>query len=142
MPRQGQKRELDKGLRSVVADNVQRLMQGKIDSATALAKEAGVGRRTVDRLLDCNTAANLDTLQAVAAALNVQPWELVAGGEARSVLSRVFAPPVPDSRLGPAWTRPDRRKPLLQGGASIELRTKRKTPEYSADARAKVKAKR
>lgn len=113
MPREGQKRKLDRGLREVVARNLRRLMDGSegLETATALGKKSGLGRRTVDRALDQKTAANLDTLWALCGALDCQPWELVTDTDAQGILGKVFGKPVRDSRLGKNWTRPD--KPLL-----------------------------
>jgi hypothetical protein len=112
VPRKG-KRELGRDLRGVVAKNLRRLMDGSEDlqTATALGKASKLGRRTVDRALDQSTAANLDTIQALCTALNCQPWELVTDADAQGILGKVFGKPVRDSRLGTAWTRPD--KPLL-----------------------------
>jgi DNA-binding Xre family transcriptional regulator len=126
MPRKGQERELDTGLRAVVSRNLRRLMDGSEDlqTATALGKKSGVGRRTVDRALDQSTAANLDTLWALCNALNCQPWELVTDAEAQGILGKVFGKPVKDSRLGSNWTRPD--KPLLDSrnkATEIPVRT-------------------
>lgn len=95
-----------------MAANVERLMRLEKNSktATALGKVSGVGRRTVDRLLKSSVAVNLDTLQAVADALGVSPWQLVLNGDAQKALSQVFGPHAPDERLGENWTRPDKKR--------------------------------
>ena len=90
-------------------------------TATALAKDLGVNRRTVDRMLACTISTTIDTLQAVSQRLLVEPWQLLLRSETQSALRKVFSTPVPDDRLGPAWTRPDRRKPLIQGSVSAKV---------------------
>lgn len=62
-------------MRAVVADNVRNL-KGE-ESATQLGKRSGVGRRTVDRLLESTHAATLDTIEALAKAFSVEPWQLL-----------------------------------------------------------------
>lgn len=72
MPSKGQKRELPKDLRVVLAESVKLRMEDQGLSATTLGKSSGVGRRTIDRLLSAKTATNIDTIQAIAEALELQ----------------------------------------------------------------------
>lgn len=116
MPKKGQTRDLPTDLRDVIADNLDQLMGVKNLTNTQLGAESGVGRNTVDRIRRKMVAANLDTIQAVAKALNVHPSLLLMKGGAAQ-LANVFATPVPDARLGAGWTRPDRR-PLIEGSGN------------------------
>lgn len=79
MPFDGQTRRVPKRLRVIVAANVRRLMNRTRDlsSPTNLGAKAGVGKRTVNRLLGMKNAATLDTIEAVADALDVDPYELL-----------------------------------------------------------------
>lgn len=78
MPKSGQSRTLPATLRVIVAANIERLMTQKdIPSSAVLANLAKVGRKTVDRLRSAHRAAQLDTVEAVAKALNVEAWELL-----------------------------------------------------------------
>lgn len=79
MTRRGKPRAAPQELRPVLARNVRRLMDSSADlqTATALGKRSGVGRRTVDRLLKCERAATVDTLLAIAKAFGAYPWQLL-----------------------------------------------------------------
>lgn len=112
MPKKGQTRELPTELRDVLADNLEVLMEKNGWNDGKVGQESGVGRNTVARVRKRTVAANLDTVQALANAFGVQPPVLLMHGGVRQ-LAAVFATPVPDAKLGTAWTRPD-RKPLLQ----------------------------
>lgn len=74
MPKKNQKRRLSTVLRATVSDSVRRIMG--TETATSLGKRAGIGRRSVDRLITAETAANLDTVEAVSTALGVEAWVL------------------------------------------------------------------
>lgn len=113
MPTEGQKRPIAQDLRNVVADNLKRLMAET--TSRQLEKRSGIGRRTIERAMKGEKGATLDTIQAIATALEVEPWQLLIRGEAHSLLAKVFAKPVPDARLGANWTRHDRRRPLIEG---------------------------
>lgn len=78
MPKKGQTRELSTRLRATVAKNVRSLMGEQ--TATALGESSGVGRRSVDRLLNETVATTLDTLEAVSNALGVPPDQLLVEG--------------------------------------------------------------
>lgn len=84
MPKRDQKRQLSKELRDVVAGNVKTL-KGE-ESNTQLGKRSGLGRRTVDRVLDSSNAATLDTLEALAIAFGVEPWQLLLKGYRKPVV--------------------------------------------------------
>ena len=111
MPKRGQTREhLPTDLRAVVAENVVELMAGRTDKF--MAKDSGVSYKAFERVKKRENTS-LDTLQAIAKALDVPPYLLLMKGAAQNYLHKVFSTPVPDARLGSGWTRPDIRKPLL-----------------------------
>lgn len=114
MPLKGQKRELPRDLREVLADNLNALM-GDEYTDTQVGNISGVGRNTVKRIRAKEVAANLDTVSAIATAFDIQPWLLLMKDGAASV-GKVFQTPAPDIKLGHNWTRPDRKQPLLQSG--------------------------
>lgn len=112
MPKKGQERQLPTELRGVLADNLEQLMERNGWNDYRVAAESGVGRNTVARVRKRTVAANLDTVQAIARAFEVQPAVLLMHGGVKQ-LAAVFSTPAPDHKLGSNWTRPDRR-PLLQ----------------------------
>ncbi len=80
MPRKGQKRTAPKGLRVIVARNLRKLMvvHEELKTATALGKASRIGRKTVGRMMDgTEHAITLDSLEAVAGALRVLPWQML-----------------------------------------------------------------
>lgn len=80
MPRNGQKRKAPHALRGLVAANVRRFMGRPGSGAPGpaeLGKKAKVGKRTINRLLGSENSATLDTIEAVADALGVFPYELL-----------------------------------------------------------------
>lgn len=73
-------------VRAVVAENLRRLMQAAADrgdtvlsTQKGVAKAAGVGLGTVQRILVAETAPAIDTLQDVAQAFDLDAWQLMAG---------------------------------------------------------------
>ena len=68
-------------LRSIVAENIQRLMDVRFQHAKdrymALAELSGLAKSTVQRAVSGETAANLDTLYCLATALRVKPTDLL-----------------------------------------------------------------
>lgn len=113
MPKRDQKRRERSELKAVLSENLKILLGGKPDFAK-LGKAAGIGRNTVIRAYKAENAATVDTIEALAEVMDIQPWLLLMRGGASSV-RQVFTKPVPDERLGARWTRPD-REPLLQSG--------------------------
>lgn len=83
-----------KSLREVLAENLQKVMARTPDADTGpkLEAKSGVGQSTVSRIINRQTAVNLDKLEAIAKALGVQPWELLLDSkESREeALRRVF----------------------------------------------------
>lgn len=63
--------------KSVVKVNLKALMLYKEMSVKALAKAAGVGRFTIDGMMDGTRNTGIETLQKVAAALGTQAWVLL-----------------------------------------------------------------
>ncbi len=91
-------------LRSIVAENLQRLMDLRFQSSTdrymALAQLSGLAKSTVQRAVSGETAANLDTLYCLATALRVKPTDLLVpffGVEALNPSSGIVsqAKPIP-----------------------------------------------
>ncbi|MGZ3235761.1 MAG: hypothetical protein ACXU8A_00125 [Burkholderiaceae bacterium] len=65
--------------KELAAANLAALMEGS-DSLGVLEKvaaKAGLGHGTVDRMRKAESAANLDTLDAVAHAFKIQAWQLI-----------------------------------------------------------------
>lgn len=50
---------------------------GARDKPRALAKDAGVGLYTVQRILEGSSGANLDTIEAIGKVLQAEPYELL-----------------------------------------------------------------
>ena len=71
-------------IRQVVADNLQRKMVARYGAnvsenarITRLAKEAKVGRSTLQRILKCEFATTVDRLEKLASALRCETYELL-----------------------------------------------------------------
>jgi DNA-binding phage protein len=65
-------------LRTLVARNVRAAAKRKRVALTALADFAGVSRSQVFAVLKSATSPTLDWIAKVAAALDVEPWQLLA----------------------------------------------------------------
>jgi hypothetical protein len=63
-------------LPAVFARNVWALMSASTDlqSQSALAKKAGIGQATIDRILECTPGTRLDNIGKIAWAFGVNPW--------------------------------------------------------------------
>lgn len=94
----------------MLAENVTELQGARTD--VQMAEGSGVSYKVFSRI-KAKGNTSIDTLSAVAKALDVPPYLLLMKGAAQSYMRKVFSTPIPDQRLGAAWTRPDRRKPLL-----------------------------
>jgi len=77
MPKRGQTRDLSKQLRGVVARNLRRLMEQYSLSSETVGLGAGVGHKTVYRILVQKISTTLDTLEAIATFLRVPPYQLL-----------------------------------------------------------------
>ena len=62
-------------LKTIVQENLRRLLGVDSVSVTDLIK-LGFGNGTAQRLLDGTTMPRIDTLETLAKALNVTPWQL------------------------------------------------------------------
>lgn len=81
-------------VRAVLADNVRQLMDDKYrtgmdtgNKPRGLARDAGVGLYTVQRILDANTGANLDTVEAIGKVFKAEAYELLTPLYAKQRLS-------------------------------------------------------
>lgn len=81
---QTKKRKVPGFMRTVVADNVRRMMEYKFAESRnrqkALAKEAGITLSSVQRVLNCEVGASIETLEALAAALDLAAYQLLLPG--------------------------------------------------------------
>jgi transcriptional regulator with XRE-family HTH domain len=70
-------------LRQILAKNLERAMEAApgADRQLTLAKRAGVGQSHISRILRQESAATIDVIAALAEALNIQPWELLADSD-------------------------------------------------------------
>lgn len=65
--------------RATLARNVRRLMDSSPDlnKQLRLAKRAGIGQATVDRILRADAGVSIDSIAAIAKAFGVSPWLLL-----------------------------------------------------------------
>jgi transcriptional regulator with XRE-family HTH domain len=61
----------------VLAANMRRIMRARGMSEAAVAKAAGIDKKTVNNVLNRRFAAQLDKLDAIAKALDIRPWRLL-----------------------------------------------------------------
>lgn len=90
------KRLLSTDLRKQVAANLSRLMAAYVDmqlgTPAKVAEKAGIGRNTVKRALDGASGCTLETLEAIAGAFPVEPWQLLVPGIKPSVMPLLAKP--------------------------------------------------
>jgi DNA-binding Xre family transcriptional regulator len=67
-------------LGEIIADNVQRLMDARGWSESMLAQETSLAKKTVNNLINVRHDIKISTIEAVARALKIQPWELLMRG--------------------------------------------------------------
>ena len=79
-------------LRKTFAGRVRDLMDARadLDTQVKVAQRSGVGQSTVARILASDTAATLDSVEAIAAAFGVAPAALLAEGAQEWALLRVW----------------------------------------------------
>ena len=67
-------------LKQTLALNVQSLMERKpeLSSQAKVGAKAKIDQKTVSRILNATHATTLDKLEALAAAMHVEPWQLIA----------------------------------------------------------------
>lgn len=77
-------------LRQTLAANLRKAMED--DTQAEVAKRAGVAQSHISRILRCEASATTDLIAALARALKLQPWELLADNEAtrRAALERML----------------------------------------------------
>ncbi len=69
---------MDKKIKQVLAENVRRLMAARgLDTQVKLAKRAGIGSGSVWRIRHAQAGVTLETLEAIASALDVDPQQLL-----------------------------------------------------------------
>jgi hypothetical protein len=71
-------------MRQVLAQNVSALMEihyrGSSNKPKALAADAGVSLSTIQRMLDLEAGASMDTIEAVAGAFQLSSYQLLVPG--------------------------------------------------------------
>lgn len=71
--------------RAVLARNVKEMMNrryaGSRNRPKSLAEDAGVTLSTVQRVLSCELGTSIDTIEALAAAFDTQPYQLLLPSE-------------------------------------------------------------
>lgn len=77
-----------RALRELLAENVRQLAGERGVTLNALADFAGVSRAQVYEVLAGRTGPGIDWIAKVAAALEVEPWELLAPTHVRQGRSR------------------------------------------------------
>lgn len=84
MPNKQTHRLVSKALREVVAANLKALMKAyaedDLGTPAKIAKKVGLGRNTVKRMADAAHGSTLDTIEAVAGAFPVHPWQMLVPG--------------------------------------------------------------
>lgn len=68
---------MDQISRRILADNVARMIERSKSSVRAWAMGNGLDVRKIDRLTKKEYSTTLDTLDEIAAAIGVQPWQLL-----------------------------------------------------------------
>lgn len=177
MAKKRKKVEIPDNLRGVLARNLFTIMEGSpaFSSQPKVAQKSRIAQTSIGRFTRAEVAATLDNVEALARALNLEPWQLLVPdldptkppklgrGEVdipaderellasyrrasarwkvslrymaalraddaqeevaegiNVLLAAISARPVPDERLGPAWTRPDRRAAVHEPKAKYE----------------------
>jgi len=108
-------------MRYVLADNVVALMDRKFgdreNKPGALAKAAGLSLSTVQRTISAESGASVDTIESLALALDVFPYQLL--------LPELDVQSSPSSRLAQLPPSVDFTRPSTASGASTRLLTER-----------------
>lgn len=63
--------------KEILAGNLRMLMRREKLTARKLAGKADIAPATMSKIMNLRSAANLDTLNSLAKALNVEPWMLI-----------------------------------------------------------------
>lgn len=69
----------------ILAQNLNFLMSDHGMNMTDLSRKSGVTDRNISKILKTHTAAGLETIDKLAAALDVQTWQLLTPGFAASM---------------------------------------------------------
>lgn len=82
MSKKDQKRNLSTALRHLVAKNVMALRESSdmVRTQNELGRAAKIGQRTVSHLENGDSAANLDTIEAIATAFRLEAWQILVQG--------------------------------------------------------------
>lgn len=90
--------------RSTLAENVKWLLANSdADSQPKLAKRVKIDQKTVSRMVNNTNAATLESIQALAVALDVEPWQVIAPafGEGLHTIKGASIVPVSRPRAAP-----------------------------------------
>lgn len=84
--------------RKVLSDNIKNLMQHHdvLNSQSEIARRCGLPQRTVGRILNGETQANLSSIVGIATAFGIEPWQILVPGLDPSDLPRLRS--VPDEQ--------------------------------------------
>lgn len=69
-------------LREVVSENIRSLMAAHpvLTSQSEIARHCEIPQRTVGRIINCETQANLGSIVGIATAFGIEPWQLLVPG--------------------------------------------------------------
>lgn len=99
--------------RETLAQNLQHLMELRDWSAYDLAKESGVGQKTIWNILNQQSAPSIETVDRLAAAFGLNLWHLIMSNLPDDLLQ---SPSLPRIIERYAHARPDDRR-LIEGVA-------------------------
>ena len=99
--------------RETLAHNLQHLMEAKEWSAYDLARNSGVGQKTIWNILNQQSAPSIETVDRLASAFGLNLWHLIMPNLPDDLLASPSLPRVIDRY---AHARPDDRR-LIEGVA-------------------------
>lgn len=72
----------DMDIKNIVADNIKKLATNRYASVnqTRLCEDSGVAQSTIGRIVKCETAAKIDTVDEIAREFGIDAWRLLAPG--------------------------------------------------------------
>ncbi len=66
-------------VQQIIAKNIRALLDAKynaIDTQTKLATKSGVAQTTISRILSCDVSTSIESMDGIATAFNLEPWQL------------------------------------------------------------------